>query len=221
MIPDIGKARAILLDVEGTTTPVEFVHGTLFGYARDNLKPFLEVHQHEIKVVQCIDQIKKSAGKSEPLDSILYLMNHDSKLKALKDIQSMIWRIGYEKEELKGEVYDDVPPALKRWTMGGRSIFIYSSGSVDSQKMLFQTTNFGDLTKMIDGYFDTEVGSKKDPESYEMISGRIGLDGKNIAFFTDSMEELEAARESGINSYLVCRDKPCPEMEYIRNFNGF
>lgn len=221
MIPDIGKARAILLDIEGTTTPVEFVHEKLFSYARENLQSFLDENMDDQSIMKYIDEIKKASGKNDPIESVISLMDQDSKLKALKDLQARIWKSGYEKGELKGEVYDDVPPAFKRWIMDGRSIFIYSSGSVESQKMLFQSTKFGDLTKMIEGYFDTAVGSKKDPESYDMISGRIGLDGKNIAFFSDSLEEVEAARESEINAFLVCRSGECPHKEYIRNFNGF
>lgn len=221
MIPDIGKARAILLDIEGTTTPVEFVNEKLFSYARENLQSFLDENMEDQSIMKYIDEIKKVSGKSEPIEGVISLMDQDSKLKALKDLQARIWKSGYEKGELKGEVYDDVPPAFKRWIMDGRSIFIYSSGSVESQKMLFQSTKFGDLTKMIEGYFDTAVGSKKDPESYDMISGRIGLDGKNIAFFSDSLEEVEAARESEINSFLVCRSGECPQKEYIMNFNGF
>ena len=221
MIPDIGKARAILLDIEGTTTPVEFVHEKLFSYARENLQSFLDENMDDQSIIKYIAEIKKASGKNDPIESVNSMMDQDSKLKALKDLQARIWKSGYEKGELKGEVYDDVPPAFKRWIMDGRSIFIYSSGSVESQKMLFQSTKFGDLTKMIEGYFDTAVGSKKDPESYDMISGRIGLDGKNIAFFSDSLEEVEAARESEINAFLVCRSGECPGKEYIRNFNGF
>jgi 2,3-diketo-5-methylthio-1-phosphopentane phosphatase len=221
MIPDIGKARAILLDIEGTTSPVDFVHKKLFNYVRENLQSFLNENADDRNVMRYLEEIRKVSEKNEPVEGVIALMDQDSKLKALKDLQSKIWKSGFENGELIGEVYDDVPPAFKRWTMNGRSIFIYSSGSVESQKMLFQSTKFGDLTKMIDGYFDTAIGSKKDPESYEMISGRIGLDGKNIAFFSDSIEEIEASRESGINSFLVCRGEECPSKEYIRNFGGF
>ncbi len=221
MIPDLGKSRAVLLDVEGTTTPIDFVKGTLFEYARNNIEKFLEANSENIIVKKYGEEICKIVGYSDVKGSFLMLMDRDSKAEPLKKLQGLIWKSGYEKEELKGNVYEDVPNAMKRWKIAGRSIFIYSSGSVLSQKMLFSSTQFGDLTTYIDGYFDTTVGGKKESESYEEISGRIGLDGKNIAFFTDSNEEISASIEAGFNSFLVCREGKCGGTDFISNFNGF
>ena len=220
LLPEMGKARAILLDIEGTITPADFVTLKLFGYARERIEGFLEKNSQNTEIMGYLKDIREKTGIQNPATGILQLMDEDSKFGPLKKLQELVWKEGYESGELKGEVYVDVPPAFKRWRNTGRSIFIYSSGSVISQRMLLATTKYGDLTNQIDGYFDTGSGGKKFPESYELIAGRIGLDGKNIAFFSDSLEEINAAKESGMSAFLVCRSGNCNGSSFITNFDG-
>ena len=148
--------RAILLDVEGTTTPITFVYQTLFPYARQKLKTYLEAH-----------------GRLPEYQTFVDLMDQDSKSTALKDVQGHIWEEGYATGELVGEVFEEVAPALKRWRARGLDVGIFSSGSVLAQKLLFRHSSAGDLTPLLRWHFDTTVGPKTDPESYRRIASSI------------------------------------------------
>src|SRR5262249_31988304 len=148
----------ILLDVEGTTTPIEFVTETLFPYARTHLRAFLERH-----------------GRVSETAAFLALMDRDSKAPELKDLQGRIWEEGYRNGTLAGEVFDDVPRAFARWRDAGTPIALYSSGSVLAQQWLFRTLRSGDLTPFIRWYFDTAVGGKREPASYARIAESVEL----------------------------------------------
>ena len=148
-----GGVRAILLDIEGTTTPITFVYQTLFPYARQKLKTYLEAH-----------------GRLPEYQTFVDLMDQDSKSTALKDVQGQIWEEGYATGELVGEVFEDVAPALSRWRARGLDVGIFSSGSVLAQKLLFRHSSAGDLTPLLRWHFDTTVGPKTDPESYRRIA---------------------------------------------------
>jgi enolase-phosphatase E1 len=222
---DLARVKALLLDIEGTTTPVDFVYRTLFGYARTRLKVFLEVHGRVPEVERCIAELKSEhardtqEGRRPPLWTsglagseiasaaryALWLMDRDSKTGPLKTIEGLIWQEGYRSGELKGEVYPDVPQAFDRWRSESKKIAIYSSGSELAQRLLFSTTRFGDLSLLISAFFDTRVGRKTEVESYQKIASSLGYPEGGFLFLSDVVDELDAARSAGMQTALVIR----------------
>jgi enolase-phosphatase E1 len=236
--------RAILLDIEGTTTPIDFVFKTLFPYARRRLGEFLQEHSGEPGVrgdleALCAQRRADAAENLNPpqwqdssrtleLESAtaygLWLMDRDSKCSALKSLQGKIWQEGYAKGELRGEVYPDVPPAFARWTRQGKIIAIFSSGSVLAQKLLFGSTAAGDLTHFLTDYFDTTTGAKNMPASYRKIAETLRLEAPAILFISDVAKELDAARDAGIQTALCVRTDPATQItsthDLIESFEG-
>ena len=222
--------KAILLDIEGTTTPVNFVHKVLFPYSRERVNSFVAMHFGELRseIEQLVDESSHDDKYTVPVDPLepgsvaAYLENlidTDRKSTPLKSIQGKIWQDGYRTGELISQVYDDVPPALERWAAADKEVSIYSSGSALAQRMLFRHTNRGDLTDHISDYFDTNVGAKREPESYETIAARMGYLPREITFLSDVPEELDAAASIGMACVLV--DRPghaerSPEIKYKR-----
>ncbi len=222
-----SPAKVILLDIEGTTTPIDFVYKTLFPYARRRLEEFLRCYWAEPGVQSDIDRLRKqyqfdTEQKLQPpvwaddsresrLASALayaqWLMDRDSKTTALKSLQGKIWQEGYRSGELHGEVFSDVPPALARWSQQQKKIGIFSSGSVLAQMLLFSSTTSGDLTRFIAAYFDTAIGAKTEPESYRKIAASLGLTGPEVVFISDTVRELDAARKAGMETALCARSK--------------
>ena len=222
--------RAILLDIEGTTTPIAFVHDVLFSYARDHVREFLatdaaaediallrEEHANDVSDAPPLtDEIESVAGYVE------WLIKLDRKSTALKSLQGKIWRQGYQDGSLKSQVFADVAPAFERWRNQGLRISIFSSGSVLAQQLLFAHTEVGDLTPFIDSYFDTKVGKKGEAESYREIAKAMGLEPQQILFISDVVAELDAANEAGMETLLSIRPGNGPQhKEYpaIRSFD--
>jgi enolase-phosphatase E1 len=233
--------EAIVLDIEGTTTPVSFVYEVLFPFARRALRTYLEKHFDDARLREPLQQLRAEWGadvargaappawpdhdRETRIASVAayagWLMDRDRKAAGLKAIQGLIWERGYQAGALHGEVFPDVAPALARWRGGGRGIAIFSSGSVLAQQMLFRTTTFGDLTCHIDAYFDTAVGPKRLPDSYRRIAGALDRTAGSILFISDTAEELEAARAAGWVVLLCVRPGHGPVdggWETIRDF---
>ena len=173
------NVRAVLLDIEGTTTPISFVHDILFPYSRLHFKSYLEQHADSSEVIADLAQLRNEhivdvdTGQEPPPvieEYVYWLIDRDRKSPALKSLQGKIWEQGYKDGPLKSPVFADVPPALQRWQDAGISVNIYSSGSVFAQKLLFGHTDAGDLTRFINGYFDTSVGKKIEADSYQQIA---------------------------------------------------
>jgi len=222
---DLAPIKVILLDIEGTTTPVEFVYQTLFPYASKNLKEFLRENSSDPEVCKAIAALKNHrdgeihAGKLSPpwitdtdesevaswAEYGLWLMDQDSKAGPLKVLQGLIWQRGYEAGQLKGQVYADVPAALDRWSRRGKRITIYSSGSELAQKLLFSATDYGDLTRYIGAFLDTRVGAKSEVTSYRRIAAIEGVPEDRFLFLSDTIAELNAARSAGMRTALVVR----------------
>jgi len=219
------NVRAILLDIEGTTTPIEFVYEVLFPYARREVREFVRQNYHEADLQSDIFALKAEhqsdieqshqppawleGSPDVETESVVHyvswLMDQDRKSKALKSLQGKIWKGGYLGGSLKGQVYPDVVPAFKRWRNRERSIYIFSSGSVLAQKLLFAHTTEGDLTNYLSGYFDTAMGAKTDASSYRAIADRIGSLPAEILFVSDVIPELDAARTAGMETVLCVR----------------
>jgi enolase-phosphatase E1 len=222
---DPAGIRGILLDVEGTTTPVAFVYEALFPYARAGVRPFLESHGDDEGVRADLARLREEhaaddqqdlgspSWRDEPgpaaLDAaaayVHWLMDRDRKSTGLKSLQGRIWEAGFRSGALKGQVYDDVPRAFERWQRQGRRIAIFSSGSVLSQRLLFAHTPGGDLTRFLQGHFDTSTGAKRDAESYRRIAGALGLPPSQVLFLSDVTAELDAARAGGVGTALCVR----------------
>ena len=210
--------RAILLDIEGTTTPIAFVHEVLFSYARDHAEEFLANNADAEDVARLSEEhaADVSNGEQPPAQMTAYvewLIARDRKSTGLKSLQGKIWRQGYLDGTLKSQVYTDVAPAFARWRAKGLSINIFSSGSVLAQQLLFAHTDSGDLTKFIDQYFDTNIGKKGEAASYRRIADALNLVPSQVMFISDVVNELEAAEEAGMQVLLSIRPGNAPQKD--------
>lgn len=232
--------RAILLDIEGTTTPIDFVHKTLFPFAKARIANYVERHFKELsdEISQLGSEYRVDfqnqvyghdfdAASYESVSNYLkFLIEVDRKSTPLKTIQGRIWQAGYEWGELKGEVYPDVLSAFERWKAEGKTIAIFSSGSVLAQKLIFKYSTAGDLTEFISAYFDTTLGPKREAESYLKIAAELGFPPVEILFVSDIVEELEAALEAGLETTLSIRKGNAPisknhSFQSVETFTAF
>lgn len=208
---------AVLLDIEGTTTPVAFVYDVLFPYAWRRIATYLERHWTEAGVLDIRARFSLEQSKEDPSPGfdiatlagaagfVAWLMERDRKSPGLKYLQGMIWNEGYRDGALKGDVFADVPPAIERWHRAGVAVAIYSSGSALAQQLLFASTAAGDLTPMLSGYFDTSVGAKTEAASYTRIAEAMHRAASDILFVSDTPAELTAAREAGCRVAMSLR----------------
>jgi enolase-phosphatase E1 len=239
---DNDLISTILLDIEGTTTPVDFVYKVLFPYARLRMQDFLFDHFSDAEVQAAIAQLQQEhlqdkpsnppplSAQSQPtqieslVNYIHWLMEQDRKSTPLKTIQGKIWEAGYRNGELRGEVFADVPAAFERWHKQSKAICIYSSGSVLAQKLIFAHTDYGDLTNYLTAYFDTHIGGKKESKSYQRIAEKLTCLPTNILFISDVTSELDAAREAHFQTLCCVRPGNQPidkqtEHSTIRSFD--
>lgn len=201
--------RAILTDIEGTTSSISFVKDVLFPYASRHLPSFVAQHAGEQRVRSLLDEVCDIVGQQLSEEAIiaqlLCWIDEDRKIGPLKAMQGMIWESGYRNGDFYGHVYADAVRALRSWKEQGLRIFVYSSGSVYAQTLLFGHTEYGDLTPLFDGYFDTGVGAKREVSSYQKISEQIGMPANEILFLSDIEEELDAARVVGMSTCQLIR----------------
>jgi len=229
-LTDAG-VQSILLDIEGTTTPISFVYDVLFPFARLHVKSYLEEHFARAQVQADLDLLRQeyrvdlqqtppppeiiSGTRNDEIESfvayVYWLMDRDRKSTGLKSLQGRIWKQGYKDGALKAEVFPDVPAALVRWHAAGMKLGIFSSGSVLAQKLLFSHTNFGDLSAFLDHYFDTTSGAKNRADSYRTISAAVGVKPASFLFISDVGAELEAAHEAGMKILLCMRPGNHPQ----------
>lgn len=209
MIP----VKAVLTDIEGTTSSISFVHDVLFPYAARRLPAFLREHANDEEVAALLADVRGEAGEPQAdagrlAQILLQWIAEDRKLTPLKALQGLVWEHGYRNGELTGHVYADTAAAFRRWRESGAAIYIYSSGSVKAQQLLFAHSEAGDLTPLIAGYFDTTVGHKQETGSYRAIAGRIGVPAEAILFLSDVTGELDAAAAAGMRTLQLARDEP-------------
>ncbi|MBB3228605.1 enolase-phosphatase E1 [Luteibacter sp. Sphag1AF] len=206
----MAEIRVILTDIEGTTSSIDFVHSTLFPYARKRLPAFVETHADTPEVQHWLHEAAKEAGiieasRQEIIDLLVSWIDQDRKSTALKALQGMIWQEGYENKEYLSHVYPEVAARMRAWRAAGLRIYIYSSGSVHAQKLLFGYSESGDLTPLLAGYFDTQTGPKREVESYQRIAEAIGESPEHILFLSDITAELDAARAAGMRTTWLVR----------------
>jgi enolase-phosphatase E1 len=222
----LDEVRAILLDIEGTTTPIAFVHEVLFTYAREHVREFLSMNPaaDDVALLREEHAVDVKEGRNPPpltAEYIEWLIALDRKSTGLKSLQGKIWRQGYEDGSLRAQVFADVAPAFERWRERGIRISIFSSGSVLAQQLLFAHTEVGDLTPFIDGYFDTRIGKKGEAESYRKIAEAMDLETRQILFISDVVTELHAANQSGMKTIMSIRpgNELQPQYPSIRSFD--
>jgi len=231
--------RAVLLDIEGTTTPMAFVHEVLFSYARSQVGNYLAEHFDSPDTVADLAKLRQEQAidakqgleppaldnedRNEPgtrardaevqslVTYVHWLIDRDRKSTGLKSLQGKIWRQGYLDRTLKAPLFEDVAPALERWHRAGLKISIFSSGSSLAQQLLFAHTEAGDVTRFIDNYFDTTSGSKTTIESYRQIASSLRLPAQEILFISDVSAELEAASAAGMQTLLCVRPGNRPQ----------
>ena len=235
--------RGILLDIEGTTTPIAFVHEVLFSYARSRVREYLSEHFDSAELREDLERLREEqavdlkqnlkppalvdGSRDATIDSFVayinWLMDQDRKATGLKSLQGKIWREGYFDGSLRAQLFPDVAPALERWHAAGVTISIFSSGSTLAQKLLFAHTEAGDLTRFIRNYFDTAVGSKTDAQSYGHIVEALELPATELLFISDVVKELDAASDAGMQTLLCLRpgNQPQPSKERHRIIRSF
>ncbi|MEO6076339.1 MAG: acireductone synthase [Dokdonella sp.] len=202
--------RAIVTDVEGTTSSISFVHDVLFPYARRRLPAFVVTHTDTPEVQHWMHEAAKeaefvSAPQQEVIDLLIRWIDEDRKSTALKALQGMIWAEGYVAGDFKGHVYPEVADCLRAWKARGLPIYVYSSGSIEAQRQLFKHSDAGDLSDLFSGHFDTGTGPKRSADSYRAIAETIGLAPEQILFLSDIVEELDAAKQAGMATTMLAR----------------
>jgi enolase-phosphatase E1 len=202
--------KAIVTDIEGTTSSLAFVKDVLFPYARANLADYVRSNsgQESVKKIMAAtcQEIGTELDTEQVISQLIQWIDEDKKVTPLKSLQGLIWEAGYQQGDFKGHIYPDAVENLKKWKAKGLDLYVYSSGSVQAQKLLFAYTDYGDLTPLFSGYFDTHIGGKKEPQSYRNIANSIGIDAEQLLFLSDIKEELDAAKIAGYQTVWLVRE---------------
>ena len=202
--------KAIVTDIEGTTSSLAFVKDVLFPYARANLADYVRSNSGQESVKKIMAATCKEIGTEldteQVITQLIQWIDEDKKVTPLKSLQGLIWEAGYQQDDFKGHIYPDAVENLKQWKAKGLGLYVYSSGSVQAQKLLFANTDYGDLTSLFSGYFDTHIGGKKEPQSYRNIANSIGIDAEQLLFLSDIKEELDAAKIAGYQTVWLVRE---------------
>ena len=212
--------KVILVDIEGTISPISFVKEVMFPYSKKKLEEFLKNNFEKPEIKEIISEIEKIVGKKLSLDEVIEILkkwiDEDKKITPLKEIEGYIWEEGFKTGELKAPLFEDAYNKLKEWKDKGYKIYIYSSGSVKAQKLFFSHSIYGNILNLFNGHFDTKIGNKKEKNSYLRIAQEIGAKPEDIIFLSDSLEEIKAAKEAGLQVIKVSRDG---ETDWIDNLD--
>ncbi len=202
--------KAIVTDIEGTTSSISFVHEVLFPYAREHLAEFVRAHLDDPRVAEQLREVSREMGQEldtgQAIAQLLQWIAEDKKVTPLKLLQGMIWAAGYRDGSFTGHVYADAVAGLRRWHDAGKKLYVYSSGSVAAQQLLFGYSDAGDLTPLFSGYFDTRIGPKREVGSYRAIVNELGMPATEILFLSDIQEELDAAHAAGMQTCWLVRE---------------
>lgn len=227
----VGPDDALLLDIEGTVSPVAFVYDVMFPFIRSHLSTFLEARWEEPDVRAAVALVGKdlevpqdiswpggdsiSDRQQVVIQAVNEFMDRDAKVTGLKQLQGLIWKDGFDSGQLVAELFPDVLPKLQQFRAASIPLYIYSSGSIGAQKLFFGHTSQGDLLEWLAGHFDTTSGNKKESRSYERICEAIGLPAQQIWFISDVVAELDAARQAGMRTVLRS-DSPVSLSDHIQ-----
>jgi enolase-phosphatase E1 len=217
--------QAVLTDIEGTTSSLFFVKDVLFPYARERIADFVHERSSDPLVAGLLEQARAEAGgnldQEALIDRLQVWIDEDRKVTPLKALQGLIWEDGFKRRDFIGHVYEDAVHCLQAWRAKGIALYVYSSGSVHAQRLLFGHTDYGDLTPLFSGYFDTKVGHKREVQSYRTIADDMGLPAQEVLFLSDIREELDAAREAGMQTVWLVREgdlDPASPHVQVRDF---
>ncbi|MGJ0489848.1 acireductone synthase [Methylobacter sp.] len=217
--------KAIVTDIEGTTSSLSFVKDVLFPYARAHLAEFVRSHADDADVKALLNDSRVEVGADldtgQLIEQFIRWIDEDRKITPLKSLQGLIWEAGYRQGDFTGHVYRDAAENLKKWHAGGMALYVYSSGSVYAQKLLFGHSDFGDLTPLFSGYFDTHIGGKREQAAYEKIAAQLGLPAGNVLFLSDIKEELDAARGAGFKTIWLTRGSMLDAQAEHRQVSSF
>lgn len=208
--------KAIITDIEGTMTDIAFVHRILFPFSRKVMPQFINQNRTHPLVELELNRIRRhinqpNASLETVINQLIAWIDTDQKIPALKQLQGFIWKSGFENGEYTGHIYPDAHENFTQWIKSGIKLYIYSSGSAQAQQLLCKYSDFGDIRAMFSGYFDTEVGPKQSPESYQTILNQLELPGEEVLFLSDVVAELDAAKACDINTILINRDNTAHE----------
>ena len=202
--------KAVVTDIEGTTSSLAFVKEVLFPYARVNLADYVRrnIAQEQVNKIMAAtcQEINAELDTEQSIIQLIQWIDEDKKVTPLKSLQGLIWEAGYQQGDFKGHIYFDAVENIRKWKAKGLDLYVYSSGSVQAQKLLFAHTDYGDLTPLFSGYFDTHIGGKKEPQSYRNIANSIGIDAEQLLFLSDIKEELDAAKAAGYQTACLVRE---------------
>jgi enolase-phosphatase E1 len=203
--------KVIVTDIEGTTSAIDFVHDVLFPYASKHLPDFVRKHQSDAAVTPILDSVRNEAGEADSdservIEILLQWIDADRKVTSLKALQGLVWKQGYENGDFTGHIYEDAVDGLRSWAAAGIDLYVYSSGSVGAQQLLFGHSDAGDLTPLFSGYFDTNIGHKREAASYRNIAEDIGISATQMLFLSDVADELDAAAAAGMQTFQLVRD---------------
>ena len=219
--------RAIVTDIEGTTSSLSFVKDVLFPYAREHLGEFVRTQGDDPEVAVLLEDARTLAGGGLDNEALIGQLcawiDEDRKITPLKALQGLIWEDGYRRGDFSGHIYADAVSCLRAWQARGIALYVFSSGSVHAQRLLFAHTAYGDLTPLFSGYFDTTIGSKREPAAYAAIVQAIGLPPSEILFLSDIVEELDAASAAGMQTIWLVREgelNPAAAHTQVRDFEG-
>ncbi|QTR51411.1 acireductone synthase [Candidatus Thiothrix anitrata] len=208
--------QVILTDIEGTTTSLSFVKDVLFPYADQQMHDFVVAHRQDSVVAKLIDDVRLETGNAvlslaQAIAQLRQWIAEDKKVTPLKALQGLLWEAGYRQGDFTGHVYADAARQLQAWHQRGLALYVYSSGSVYAQKLLFGYSDAGDLTLLFSGYFDTQIGHKRDAAAYQRIVEAIGVPASTILFLSDIREELDAAQQAGLKTCCLVRENQSVE----------
>ena len=218
--------QAILTDIEGTTTSLSFVKDVLFPYAYEHMQRFVVENRTNPAVSKLIDDVRYEVNNtvlslSGAIEQLKQWIRDDKKITPLKAIQGLMWQQGYANGDFTGHVYPDAVAGLQAWHAQGLQLYVYSSGSVQAQQLLFGYSDAGDLTPLFSGYFDTQVGHKREIGAYQHIAQAIGIAPEKILFLSDIREELDAAQQAGMQTCALVRENQATEglqHPWVENF---
>ena len=217
--------RAVLTDIEGTTSALAFVKDVLFPYARQHLPAFVRVHASAPEIRTLLNDVGMETGSTLDdegiIQQLMVWMDEDRKATPLKSLQGLVWEAGYRNGDFTGHVYADAVDRLREWHARKIRLFVYSSGSIAAQKLLFKYSDYGDLMPLFSGYFDTHMGPKREAASYRAILNVIGMPGSDVLFLSDIGAELDAACAAGLHTMQLVRagTEPAPGHEQAASFS--
>lgn len=204
------RVKVIVTDIEGTTSSLSFVKDVLFPYAREHMGEYVRAHAEDDSITSHIKDVRREAGEELDVEGVIAQLqqwiDEDKKITPLKALQGLLWEQGYEAGDFTGHIYADAKENLEKWQAQGVALYVYSSGSVYAQKLLFGYTEYGDLNPLFSGYFDTKVGAKVETASYSRIAESIGCAPGDILFLSDIEAELDAARAAGLQTCWLVRE---------------